>query len=286
MTTLISILIVLVTAGVAAVALLAIGGWRWRRASGTLVRTLEATATPVEKSRYDKSEISMLPSVVQRYFGTALRDGAPIVTGAWVRHRGSFNLSATGEKWRAFTSEQRVITLPRGFVWNASISVLPGLPVHVHDALISGEGRLHPSVGGLVSMMDLRGGGDLALGELMRFFAEAAWYPTALLPSQGVNWTPIDDRSARATIHEGPLTLAMTFTFRSDGLMESMRVEDRCRLIGGKSIATPWEGRWSNYGERHGMRIPLTGEVAWLTPEGRRPYWRGTITDLRYEFSR
>ena len=34
-----------------------------------------------------------------------------------------------------------------------------------------------------------------------------------------------------------------------------------------------------------GMRIPMTGEVAWLTPEGRKPYWRGTITSLRYEFA-
>jgi hypothetical protein len=27
-----------------------------------------------------------------------------------------------------------------------------------------------------------------------------------------------------------------------------------------------------------------TGEVAWLTPVGRKPYWRGTITSLNYEF--
>lgn len=46
---------------------------------------------------------------------------------------------------------------------------------------------------------DLRGAlGEVAQGELMRFFAEAAWYPTALLPSQGVRWQAVDDTSARA----------------------------------------------------------------------------------------
>ena len=38
--------------------------------------------------------------------------------------------------------------------------------------------------------------GEVAQGELMRFFAEAAWYPTALLPSQGVRWQAVDDTSA------------------------------------------------------------------------------------------
>jgi hypothetical protein len=39
-------------------------------------------------------------------------------------------------------------------------------------------------------------------------------------------------------------------------------------------IPTPWEGRWTNYEMRHGILIPLEGEVAWILPDGRRPYWR------------
>jgi hypothetical protein len=34
-----------------------------------------------------------------------------------------------------------------------------------------------------------------------------------------------------------------------------------------------------------GLRVPFTGEVAWLLPEGRRTYWRGSITTLAYEFA-
>jgi hypothetical protein len=37
----------------------------------------------------------------------------------------------------------------------------------------------------------------------MRFLAEAPWYPTTLLPGQGVRWKAIDDSTASATIQDG-----------------------------------------------------------------------------------
>jgi hypothetical protein len=37
----------------------------------------------------------------------------------------------------------------------------------------------------------------------MRFFAEAACYPTALPPSQGMRWDAVDDASANATAVDG-----------------------------------------------------------------------------------
>ena len=44
--------------------------------------------------------------------------------------------------------------------------------------------------------------------------------------------------------------------------------------------------RHSHYAQRDGMRVPLAGEVAWLTPDARLPYWRGTIEQLAYEFAK
>ncbi|MCK7496613.1 MAG: hypothetical protein MZW92_41150 [Comamonadaceae bacterium] len=79
--------------------------------------------------------------------------------------------------------------------------MMPGLAVHVHDAYVAGEGILHPAVMGLISLTDLRGTspepGGVAQGEFLRYLAEAAWYPTALLPSQGVRWIAVDDNAAR-----------------------------------------------------------------------------------------
>ncbi|MBW8315508.1 MAG: hypothetical protein K0M73_11605, partial [Hydrogenophaga sp.] len=126
---------------------------------------------------------------------------------------------------------------------------------------------------------------ELARGELMRFFAEAAWYPTALLPSQGVRWTVVDEHSAKATLTDGALSITLLFRFDDAGLMASVRAEARGRMVGGETSMAPREGNRSNHQRVDGMTVPLTGEVAWLLPEGRKTYWRGTVTSLRHEWS-
>ena len=56
--------------------------------------------------------------------------------------------------------------------------------------------------------------------------------------------------------------------------------------MGGKVVPTPWQGRFWNYEERGGMLVPLEGEVARVLPEGEKPYWRGSITEISHEFAR
>jgi hypothetical protein len=276
---------------VAAAVLVAYGQWHWRGLTHALTQRLEAVREAPQPARFDARELEGLPPVVQRYFRTALPEGAPMIAAVSVDHEGTFNLGETNDNWKPFTSRQRVVTRRPGFVWDGRVGMLPGLPglgVHVHDAYVAGEGILHPAVLGVFSLADLRGSGDVAQGELMRYFAEAAWYPTALLPSQGVRWQALDERSAQATLTDGALALTMIFVFGTDGLIESVRADARGRTEGGKVVMHPWEGRWSNVQVKDGMRVPMTGEVAWLLPEaqgGRKPYWRGTITDMRYEFA-
>ncbi len=269
-------------------ALTAWGAWKWRGLTQALVDRLEAGRVAPSPARFDARELEGLPPVVQRYFRATMPDGAPIVAAVTVEHTGTFNLGETVDNWTPFSSRQRVVTRRAGFVWDGRMDLLPGLGVRVHDAYVAGEGVLHPTVLGLFTLMELRGTEAVAEGEFMRFFAEAAWYPTALLPSQGVRWEAVDERSARATMTDGGLSLTLTFTFDAQGLMESVRADARGRTEGGKIVMRPWEGRWSNHQWREGMRVPLSGEVAWLLPPeegGRKPYWRGTIRSLSYEWA-
>jgi hypothetical protein len=84
---------------------------------------------------------------------------------------------------------------------------------------------------------------------------------------------------------DGDISMTMRFTFDAAGLIEKVDAAARGALVGGKVVMMPWQGRLSNYQEHNGMRVPLTGEAAWVAPGGRKPYWRGTITSLAYEFS-
>jgi hypothetical protein len=130
----------------------------------------------------------------------------------------------------------------------------------------------------------MRGTPEAAQGELMRFFAEAVWYPTALLPSQGVRWEAVDETSAKATMQDGDVRLTLLFRFSDAGLIGSVRAEARGRVVNGAVIPTPWEGRLWRYELRDGMHVPMEAEVAWVLAEGPKPYWRGRIMTLSYEF--
>jgi len=266
------------------VALVAFGTVRWADSTKRLVLRLEGARMPAITSRYDAHELDSLPAPVERYFRAVLTDGQPIVSAVTVEHTGTFNLKQPGEQWKPFTSRQRVVTRRPGFVWNARIAVVPGLNVFVHDAYVDGEGILNPAILGLLSLADPVEAGVLAQGEFVRFFAETAWYPTALLPSQGVHWDAVDDHSAKATLADGKISVTMLVNFNGADLIESVRVAARAAMVGKAIVMMPWEGRMSNYQMRNGMYVPLTCEAAWLRPEGRAPYWRGTISSLNYEF--
>jgi hypothetical protein len=278
--------LLIVLALVVLVAVRLYGASRWDSGTRRLRERLEAARVPIQPITFQAAELEGLPAPVQRYFRAALTAGQPLVAAVRIEHTGTFNMSADAEQWKPFTSTQRVITRRPGFDWDARVAMMPGLPAHVHDAYVAGEGILHAAVLGLVTVADLKGTGDVAQGELMRWFAESAWYPTALLPSQGVRWEAVDDRSARATMTDGGLTMTLLFRFNDEGLIDTVRAESRGRTVGDKVVPTPWEGRFWSYEVRDGMRVPLEGEVSWMLPEGPKPYWRGRITVLAYELAK
>lgn len=271
---------------------LVVGAFRWRSSTRLLATRLESArrdggAWMASTSRYHPDELAGLPAPVQRYFRAALTDGQPIISAVTFAMTGMFNQSATAARWKPFTSRQRVITRRPGFLWDARISMLPGLRVHVIDSYIAGTGRLHAAVAGLFGVADMSGEGDVARDEFMRFFAEAPWYPTALLPSQGVRWVAGDDSTASATLSDGATTVSLQFCFDSEGLIASFHAASRCRGVNeGVAEFAPWQGRFWSYEIRDGIRIPLEGEVAWQMPAGIFAYCRVRIQDIEYAFTR
>lgn len=166
------------------VALIAYGSWRWNDRSTALLARLEAARLPHAVLRYDPRELQGLPAPVQRYFRAALTEGQAVITAVSIKHTGTFNMSATAEQWKPFTSQQRVITQRPGFHWDARVMMFPGVAAHVHDADIAGAGLLHGAVLGLVTVVHMADTPELARGELMRFFAEAAWSPPHCCPAR------------------------------------------------------------------------------------------------------
>lgn len=270
---------------------LGLGLWsnaRWARDVDARLQTLEAATPQVRPQRYEDEELKALPPVVQRYLSQALNPYQPVVRRLYLEQTGMFNRSSTPmvEQWEPFTARQRVATKRPGFVWDAAIRVSPGITLRVVDAYVGGVGSLQPSIFGLIDVGGSQGNGDVARGELIRYFAESVWYPTALLPSQGVQWKAVDDHSAQATLTDGPLTVSLLFNFNAEGMVERISSTERSALLDGTMVPMPWEVRLSDYQLHSGMKLPHQAEVAWLTPKGRWPYWRGKLEKLDYDMPR
>ncbi len=261
------------------------GAKRWRSNTRELYAEIEAARLPTVPKLYDSRKLDGLPAPVQRYFRTVLEEEQPLVAAVSLEHTGTFNMSETEEQWKPFKSTQRVIIRRPGFVWDARIRMAPGINAFVHDAYIAGRGVLTAKLFGLLTVMEQPGTPELAQGELIRFFAEGVWYPTALLPGQGVVWEAIDDTQASASMTDGTTTVNLVFQFDSQGLISFVRSDGRYREVDGALVSSPWQCSVWDYELRDGMLIPLEGEVAWLLPEGSQPYWRGRIQRIEFEYA-
>jgi hypothetical protein len=185
----------ILASGAALATALVYGSYRWEANTRKLHKQLQADRIPLAGA-VNFRKLDSLPPPVERYLRGVLKDQQPAVIAVCLELSGAFNMGEAGNKWKPFTSVQRVITQWPGFDWDARIMMLPGLAVRVHDAYIDREGLLDTALFGLVRLARIRGTGPIAQGELMRFLAEAVWYPTALLPCACLHWEAVNDHAA------------------------------------------------------------------------------------------
>ena len=270
----------------AGVAATAVGSYIWRRGvarrEDALVRHMRQSRGTPERA-FQRSDVADLPAPVARYFTFAIPDGQRRIRAARVRWAGDMRLQP-GAEWSPFTAEQHFTVAPPGFVWDARVRMIPAIPVRVRDSYVAGEGQMLGRIGGVVSVVNEGGTSEMASSALVRWLGEAAWFPTALLPGDGVTWQPVDDSTARATVTDGDIRVSGEFQFAPTGEMTRMTAM-RYRDVNGTGVETPFEGRYLGFERRQGVMVPKSAEVAWLLPEGRFAYWRGRPTRVAYEFA-
>jgi hypothetical protein len=244
-----------------------------------------------------------LPAPVARYFALVLPEGEPPIGAPRIRWRGEFQ-SRPGGGWAPFTAEQHFTADPPGFVWDAEIQMIPLVPVRIRDSYHDGAGAMHGRIGGVLPIVTEGGTPEIAQSALARWLGEAVWFPTALLPDTAgddaggaaghdawadtggapraaVRWEAIDDTTARATVTDGAVSASAEFHFAPTGEITRMTAL-RYRDVDGAMVLTPFEGEYHDYARHAGILVPTRAEVAWLTPEGRYPYWRAGPTEIRY----
>jgi len=262
----------------------AVASNRWLEETNAAVASLECCAVANPLTYVPELErVSDLPAPVQRYFQRALRSGQVMVRRARYTQAGGFR--AGGEQsWSALRATQTSVVNAPGFVWDARISMIPGLlDTQVRDSYSGGRAGMTAKILGLVTMVEAKNAPELAQAALQRHLGEAVWFPTALLPSQGVVWSELGPNQARATLMDHGIMASLDFQFNQAGEITGTSTAERFQFRDGKYVAAPWQSTCGEYAERGGMRIPLRAEVAWIENGRAVPYWRGTITSIEYE---
>lgn len=215
----------------------------------------------------------MIPDSLRAFAERNAHDGAP--GRVWIEQRGEMCLKPGGA-WKPFTAEQWMDESAVAFAWHARVKMAPLLTAVVDDAYEDGVGRLDAKLWGKLRIAHEEGP-SIDRGELQRYLAELPWNPGAILHNPSIRYEE-SSRGVRVWTGERECWVDLELDAACDVVRTFTTTRER-----GEHGPTPWEGRFEDYVELGGMRVPRRGSVAWILPEGRHEYWRGEILSLRID---
>jgi hypothetical protein len=200
--------------------------------------------------------------------------GEPPPHSIRIRQIGSMQ-QASGRAAMSFKARQRIAIGAPGFLWRADFGPF-GL-IHVADYFIGGTGGIEGRFLGALPFLRFSGRAAATKGEIMRYLAELPWSPDAILRNRALEWRALDDQTLCVAAGAGASRGEVRLLLGQDGLVAAVEADDRPRLEKGSAVEMPWRGRFWDYREIEGRKIPMRGEVSWLLNEGETTYWRGTV---------
>jgi hypothetical protein len=275
---------------VAAVLLLALAAWvgshRLDRTTDWIAEQLVRSAPSAAATHVRFDSFDPLPAPVARYLRHVLTDGQPLIRVARFSQVGELRTDTESGRWVGFKARQISVPQAPGFVWDARVSLAFLLSLRVRDSYAGGEGSGRVTLLGVIPAGADSGGAELNSGALHRFLAEAVWYPTALLPSPSLVWSPIDSTKSLATLTVAGTTVSLEFWFNPAGEVSGIYSPGRWGRFHGKYHQVPWEGHFQGYLREDGMLLPSRGEVGWYSNGSWESVWKGRVLESTFEFDR
>jgi uncharacterized protein DUF6544 len=280
------LLLVLLAAIVLALMLASwIGSHQLDRSTVAQVDALLHSADRTGPGRVDFALLSGLPEPVVRYLRHVLRDGQPLVEVARLSQVGELRTAPSSKRWFQFKANHVVVPPAQGFIWDARVAVVPLIHLRVRDGYARGSGFGRVTLLSLIPIGADSESTEINSGALHRYLAESVWYPTALLPSPALRWSPIDSTQAMATLSHAGTTVSLVFRFNDKGEVTGIYSPGRWGRFEGEYRQVPWEGHFRDYRDRQGMLIPTVGEVGWYWNGTWERVWEGSIEESSYKMT-
>jgi hypothetical protein len=230
----------------------------------------QAETGPVKT--YDPAQLADLPAPVQRYFRHVLKPGQPYLRTVRLRHDGQFKTDLKKD-WMPITGEEYFLADKPGYIWIGTTAWFTAC-----DQYVAGRGSLTVRLLGTAPIM--KGiGPAYNQGELLRWLAETAWFPTSLLPGGRAVWSPVDDHSATLTLTDKGLTVSCLMLFNDQDEL----VRCQAQRSTDATHTQPWVCYLSDYRDWHGLRVPTQGGAAWVIDGEEKQYASFMLRDIEYD---
>lgn len=223
-------------------------------------------------------ELAPLPPPVKKWLARSGVVGRERTVAVRTRQKVSLRLKEDGS-WMSARVQQYFRVDEPGFIWQVRASMAPGLYFAGRDKYVDGRGHMLIRVLSLFKVADARGK-EIDQGTMLRYLAETMWFPAAALSSY-IKWEAVDDRSARAVMTWGGMTVSGVFTFNQQG-DAVIFVGRRYGQFGGHYRLKTWVVQAGQHREFAGFRVPTAGEVLWKLEDGDFVWYRFTVEDIEY----
>jgi len=181
-------------------------------------------------------------------------------------------------RWIPFTASEFIDATSSCFRWEARLDPGKiGSPT-VIDSYENRHGCVAVRLGGVIPLKKITGP-DVDKAEIQRYLASILFCPTILLKHPTLEWVAVGPYTLRVGDRQDPTGAKVDIEMANEECPFLVRTM-RPRLVGKKSIVTPWVGMGSAFREKDGMRIPTRLEVAWELAEGTFDYFRCELTSF------
>jgi len=218
--------------------------------------------------------VPALPGAVRALAERLGAMGAPPLSTVTLTQSGTMRGAPESRPLR-FTASQSIELRRCAFSWRANVGPLGC--VSVVDALEESEPRLDLRLLRVIPLGSATASPALTKGETMRYLAELAWAPDAILMNAELDWRVVDERRLRVGAGQGEARGEVTLRLDTLGRIAEVAAEDRPREEGDGFVERPWRGRFGDYRQHQGRWIPFAAEVDWVLEGQPFTTWSGVI---------
>jgi hypothetical protein len=239
------------------------------------ISSLYSSSGSLSNKSYNSGRLAGLPQPVQRYFRYCLKEGQKYISYARLKHAGSLRPNPSID-WMPVSAEEYFTIEKPGYVWYAELKPFKYVWLAARDTYLQGRGNVLAKLYSGVTLSNSKGN-QTDQGAMIRWLSEAVWFPTALLPSENIQWEEIDNNSAKAFFTDRGRTVVGIFHFNERGEITSFTAD---RFMD-KSLEK-FEERYYDYKEFRWIKVPTQINATWHLKTGNYTYAGFDVEEIEY----